>query len=185
MACACPVARLTAARGTSTARDTQVTCCRMETHCLAQLNAISERQHGARSRNRTDIPLRVRDFKSLASTSFAIRAARAWCRNAATNRNPGQSRDCRDLTNWRPRSELNRRTRICSPLHNHSATRPDDACDVWILPHRHPDRDPDHTPKKTKPRERGLHERFRSKIMEREKGLEPSTPTLARSCSTN
>ena len=27
---------------------------------------------------------------------------------------------------WRPRSELNRRTRICSPLHNHSATRPDD-----------------------------------------------------------
>ena len=25
---------------------------------------------------------------------------------------------------WRPRSELNRRTRICSPLHNHSATRP-------------------------------------------------------------
>ena len=25
---------------------------------------------------------------------------------------------------WRPGSELNRRTRICSPLHNHSATRP-------------------------------------------------------------
>ena len=32
------------------------------------------------------------------------------------------------LSVWRPRSELNRRTRICSPLHNHSATRPDD---VW------------------------------------------------------
>ena len=30
---------------------------------------------------------------------------------------------------WRPRSELNRRTRICSPLHNHSATRPDDVSD--------------------------------------------------------
>lgn len=28
------------------------------------------------------------------------------------------------FSNWRPRSELNRRTRICSPLHNHSATRP-------------------------------------------------------------
>src|SRR5690606_21513808 len=27
---------------------------------------------------------------------------------------------------WRPGSELNRRTRICSPLHNHSATRPVD-----------------------------------------------------------
>ncbi len=25
---------------------------------------------------------------------------------------------------WRPRSELNRRTRLCRPLHNHSATRP-------------------------------------------------------------
>ncbi|CEE42240.1 hypothetical protein XAC3562_370036 [Xanthomonas citri pv. citri] len=25
---------------------------------------------------------------------------------------------------WRPGPELNRRTRICSPLHNHSTTRP-------------------------------------------------------------
>ena len=31
---------------------------------------------GARSRTRTDIPLRMRDFKSLASTDFAIRAER-------------------------------------------------------------------------------------------------------------
>lgn len=30
--------------------------------------------YGARTRNRTGIPVRVRDFKSLASTSFAIRA---------------------------------------------------------------------------------------------------------------
>ena len=30
---------------------------------------------------------------------------------------------------WRPGSELNRRTRICSPLHDHSATRPE-ACAV-------------------------------------------------------
>ncbi|CAA7620266.1 hypothetical protein MTBSS4_280009 [Magnetospirillum sp. SS-4] len=29
------------------------------------------------------------------------------------------------LGRWRPRPELNRRTRICSPLHSHSATRPD------------------------------------------------------------
>ena len=47
----------------------------------------------------------------------------SWCPNGRANRNPGRSRDsCR--CNWRPRSELNRRTRICSPLHNHSATRP-------------------------------------------------------------
>lgn len=26
---------------------------------------------------------------------------------------------------WRPGSESNRHTRICSPLHNHSATRPE------------------------------------------------------------
>src|SRR5690606_39991445 len=31
---------------------------------------------------------------------------------------------------WRPGSELNRRTRICSPLHNHSATRPV-VCRIW------------------------------------------------------
>src|SRR6185312_11069385 len=31
---------------------------------------------------------------------------------------------------WRPRSESNRRTRICSPLHDHSATRPDGAAAI-------------------------------------------------------
>lgn len=90
---------------------------------------------GARSRNRTDMMLPSRDFKSLASTSFAIRAAMhvaasAVQRNYRRNRNPGRSRDfdVRWISDriWRPRSELNRRTRICSPLHNHSATRPDD-----------------------------------------------------------
>ena len=30
--------------------------------------------------------------------------------------------------NWRPGSELNRRTRLCRPLHNHSATRPVTCC---------------------------------------------------------
>ena len=29
---------------------------------------------------------------------------------------------------WRPGSELNRRTRLCRPLHNHSATRPVTRC---------------------------------------------------------
>ena len=32
--------------------------------------------------------------------------------------------EARSSSNWRPRSELNRRTRLCRPLHNHSATRP-------------------------------------------------------------
>src|SRR4051812_46657249 len=47
----------------------------------------------------------------------------------------------RCVTIWRPRSELNRRTRICSPLHNHSATRPDDVL---------------HLTQTTKPRVRGF-----------------------------
>ncbi|CAN2978452.1 hypothetical protein METHPM2_530010 [Pseudomonas sp. PM2] len=30
----------------------------------------------------------------------------------------------RGFQEWRPRSESNRRRRICNPLHNHFATRP-------------------------------------------------------------
>jgi len=90
------------------------------------------------------------------------------------------------LAFWRPRSELNRRTRICSPLHNHSATRPDDvpqsitpaaAIARW------------QTAQKTKPRVRGLVNRLHNEAqtlkLERETRLELATPTLARSCSTN
>jgi hypothetical protein len=76
----------------------------------------------------------------------------------------------RGFSIWRPRSELNRRTRICSPLHNHSATRPDDVS---------------HLTETTKPRVRGFIFNACIQNLEREKGLEPSTPTLARSCSTN
>ena len=32
---------------------------------------------------------------------------------------------------WRPRSESNRRRRICNPLHNHSATRPEYLSQKW------------------------------------------------------
>ncbi len=35
--------------------------------------------YGARSRNRTGTPLRAGDFKSHASTSFAIRAVARYC----------------------------------------------------------------------------------------------------------
>jgi hypothetical protein len=41
--------------------------------------------YGARSGNRTRIPFRMRDFKSLASTSFAIRA-RTVMRDAQSRR---------------------------------------------------------------------------------------------------
>ena len=74
-----------------------------------------------------------RDFKSLASTDFATRAGvatrvanlrgmRAPRKLVSTNNNAaGLPRRC---CIWRPGSELNRRTRLCRPLHNHSATWP-------------------------------------------------------------
>lgn len=47
--------------------------------------------HGARSRNRTGTPLRAGDFKSHASTSFAIRAvARSRDTGAMNGHQPGQ-----------------------------------------------------------------------------------------------
>ena len=49
---------------------------------------------------------------------------------------------------WRPGSELNRRTRICSPLHDHSATRP---VTVELFPGR--------GRKKKTPADRGLENR--------------------------
>ena len=64
---------------------------------------------------------------------------------------------------WRPRSESNRRTRICSPLHDHSATWPLRNCFL----------------KNKTPVNRGFAK------LERETRLELATPTLARSCSTN
>ena len=50
-----------------------------------------------------------RDFKSLASTSFATRAT-------DFQSSPKKL--------WRLGSESNRRPRLCRPLHNHSATQP-------------------------------------------------------------
>ena len=61
--------------------------------------------NGARGRSRTGTVLLPRDFKSLASTNSATRAHIKWYQ-------------------WRLRSESNRRTRFCRPLHNHSATQP-------------------------------------------------------------
>ena len=50
---------------------------------LACPGPSTARCHGARSRDRTDMALRPRDFKSLAFTSFAIRAARQSLRDHA------------------------------------------------------------------------------------------------------
>ena len=62
-------------------------------------------------------PGRIRRQRAAEALGSASRAPR----NAeGARRMPGPFGE----SNWRPRSELNRRTRICSPLHNHSATRP-------------------------------------------------------------
>ena len=60
---------------------------------------------------------------------------------------------------WRLRSESNRRTRLCRPLHNHSATQPGNSRCRWSV--------------------------SGGKCLERETRLELATPTLARLCSTN
>ena len=69
---------------------------------------------------------------------------------------------------WRPGSESNRRTRICNPLHNHSATRPNSlqADQKNLLTIKKP------------------HQGFFG-ILERETRLELATSTLARLRSTN
>src|SRR5574337_1584836 len=45
-------------------------------------------------------------------------------RHKKTRREAGFLRLLQPVAQWRPRSESNRRTRICSPLHDHSATWP-------------------------------------------------------------
>ena len=117
-------------------------------------------------------------------------------------KNPGRGRDssgtvaprperCRMRRNWRPGSELNRRTRICSPLHNHSATRPGWAFFHIAPPAGSPSRVGGHEkPRRTRgfalPGASGDACRsVQAKRLERETRLELATPTLARSCSTN
>ena len=75
-------------------------------------------KNGARSRSRTGTVFPPRDFKSLASTNFAIRARMGRSTSERTDSLSGES------PKWRRRSESNRRTRLCRPLHDHSATPP-------------------------------------------------------------
>ena len=58
---------------------------------------------------------RSTDFKSVASTNFATRAVTV------------------QVDDWRRGSESNRRTRSCSPLHNHSATAPEKIEEIGSL----------------------------------------------------
>ena len=136
---------------------------------------------GARSGDRTRITFRLRDFKSLASTNFAIRARYGRMRilpcasqapRAATGIKKPAWRRVDGVAQWRPGSESNRRTRLCRPLHDHSATRPLRA-----------NRNPKFGPYPLKKQNLGKP-RFCRKL-ERETRLELATPTLARSCSTN
>src|SRR5690606_29805303 len=71
------------------------------------------------------------------------------------------------FSDWRPGSESNRRTRLCRPLHDHSATRPVTLFGVFAA-YCGP-------PEKTKPRRTEVS----SMKLERETRLELATPTLA------
>jgi hypothetical protein len=144
---------------------------------------------GARSGDRTHMTLRSRDFKSLASTSFAIRAQAHGAACVPQTEIPAGAGIClRDSARyadmiWRPRSELNRRTRICSPLHNHSATRPV-TLDAFTSRARGANRSPKNS-RKTYPGNYKAPRAGPCLNLERETRLELATPTLARSCSTN
>lgn len=96
------------------------------------------KQDGARDGGRTRTAVKPRDFKSLVSTNFTTRAGGGGvpCVEGQGSREgdpmasgagyAGQG-CCRER--WRLGSELNRRTRSCSPLHNHSATQPWGPCE--------------------------------------------------------
>jgi hypothetical protein len=154
-----------------------------------RLETRLRRVAGARSGDRTHIPFQVRDFKSLASTSFAIRAQAHGAACASQTEIPaGAGIRLRVRSgcgkDWRPRSELNRRTRICSPLHNHSATRPV-TLDAFTSRAHGANRSPKTMSGKTDPGNCKAPRAGPWLNLERETRLELATPTLARSCSTN
>ena len=172
---------------------------------------------GARSRDRTDISLRMRDFKSLASTSFAIRAsAKAYAmyrgpvRGTPAHPDPcladgvalqkkappkrgfrfgGLKRNRTAVNGFAircittlPRGRTSSADPYCAAIHRittlpvaRQRPRPTTATRASL---------PGALQHKT-PRTGFWVPSFAGRNLEREKGLEPSTPTLARSCSTN
>lgn len=110
-----------------------------QAHEIAGCLSYALHMNGARDRNRTGMASRPADFKSDASTNFATRAngwhcPTAWIvdrnENARKRGRPAIRLSQSILRRWRPGSELNRRTRLCRPLHNHSATRPVGLCSL-------------------------------------------------------
>ena len=101
---------------------------------------------------------------------------------------------------WRRGSESNRRTRLCRPLHDHSATPPPEVARLLFastrLAHAQKRMDPRRAALAAHRLEAGIWscieaERERRSyrfdlpgILERETRLELATPTLARLCST-
>ena len=105
---------------------------------------------GARNRDRTGTAVRPRDFKSLVSTNFTIRAGLPlilrqadtkkgkrsslslfiWSGRRVSNSRPQPWQGCALPTEllpqnlWRRGPESNRPTRICNPVHNRFATAP-------------------------------------------------------------
>ena len=118
--------------------------------------------YGARGRNRTGTVLPPRDFKSLASTSFATRADFAGIVQKQCWKTNGRI--------WRLSPESNRGPRLCRPLHNHSATQPMIVAKPVF---------------KTPPVFNSEVLSSGQKNLERETRFELATPTLARLCSTS
>lgn len=125
--------------GTSVRSDELVAGWQEQAHEIAGCLSNPLRVNGARDRNRTGMASRPADFKSDASTNFATRANGWHCPTARiVDRNENARKRGRlairlsqsILRRWRPGSELNRRTRLCRPLHNHSATRPVGLCSL-------------------------------------------------------
>jgi hypothetical protein len=80
---------------------------------------------GARRKNVIDVSL----DKMWATPTTAVKKGR---RKNRSRQNQVEKKSPRQIWtiqySWRPRSESNRRTRLCRPLHDHSATRPVALC---------------------------------------------------------
>jgi hypothetical protein len=141
-------------------------CTRMEGCRNAKIaEGLWTRLVGARGRNRTGTSVTTRGILSPLRLPIPPPGQRAMLHQGK----------------WRLGSESNRRTRLCRPLHNHSATQPRRTSGVMINDNRRSGsaKNPNSC------KEKASVYPTKAVKMERETRLELATPTLARSCSTN
>ena len=87
-----------------------------------EIRARFPRIHDARyARGNARVRLRHAAEHSIEMRAKRTRGAFAGARSVSFAKADSPHRTARE---WRPGSELNRRTRLCRPLHNHSATWP-------------------------------------------------------------